>query len=390
VYLHDLFNGHFIFVVFIGSVLFLFILLSYVYSAFLKNQLGVTSEFAAIIVFLLGVMTMAGEAQIAIFLGIFVTLMLTYKTHVRWVIAKIGEDEIMTTLKFAVISFIILPLLPDHRYAIADLMTFLPHTEFTTAAFLNPYSIWFFVVVMSAVGYILSKVVGANRGIIISGAIGGLVSSTAVTSAMSEKSHHDHGDWVYPTVIATIAACTIMLFRATIIVTIFNPHLLWVLFWPIFAMIIASVLSLWWCYRQNKNVPEVHVASEHESPFQIWPALKFAGFVLLIKFFGTIALSYRHYFGDFTLYIVSFFSGLVDVDAITQDMAERSTLGALQSISELTATTAIIVALVTNTITKITIAKRFGQELYGTLVFRILSFVLFVGVVTLSVITLWK
>ena len=229
VYLDDLFNGHFVFVIFIGSVLFLFILLSYVYSAFQRNQLGVTSEFAAIIVFLLGAMTMAGEAQIAIFLGIFVTIMLTYKTRIRGIIAKIGEDEIMTTLKFAVISFIILPLLPDHRYAIVDFMTFLPRTEFTSAAFLNPYSIWFFVVVMSAVsyiGYILSKVIGANRGIIISGAIGGLVSSTAVTSAMSEKSHHDHGDWVYPTVIATIAACTIMLFRATIIVAIFNPHLL--------------------------------------------------------------------------------------------------------------------------------------------------------------------
>ena len=83
VYLDDLFNAHFGFVVFIGAVLFLFILISYVYSAFRQNQLGVTSEFAAIIVFLLGVMTMAGEAQIAIFLGIFVTIMLTYKTRVR-------------------------------------------------------------------------------------------------------------------------------------------------------------------------------------------------------------------------------------------------------------------------------------------------------------------
>jgi uncharacterized membrane protein (DUF4010 family) len=206
---------------------------------------------------------------------------------------------------------------------------------------------------------------------------------------MSEKSHHDHGDWVYPTVIATIAACTIMLFRATIIVSIFNPHLLGVLFWPIFAMIIASICSLLWCYKKNKNAPEVRVSSNHESPFQIGPALKFAGFVLVIKFLGTVALAYRHYFGDFSLYIVSFFSGLADVDAITQDMAERSTIGALQSISELTATTAIIIALVTNTLTKITIAKRFGQEVYGNLVLRILSLVLLTGVLTLGIITWW-
>ena len=178
----------------------------------------------------------------------------------------------MTTLKFAVISLIILPLLPDHHYALHDIFVFLPQTPVTMAPFMNPYGIWFFVVVMSAVsylGYILSKIVGANRGIIMSGAIGGLVSSTAVTSTMSEKSHHDHGDWVYPTVIATIAACTIMLFRATIIVMIFNPQLLEVLFYPILSMIVTSVVALWWCYRQDKNAPEVRVSSEHESPFQI-------------------------------------------------------------------------------------------------------------------------
>ena len=83
VYLDDLFGTHFEFILFIGSVLFLFILISYVYSAFRRNQLGVTSEFAAIVVFLLGVMTMAGDAQIAIFIGIFVTIMLTYKTRIR-------------------------------------------------------------------------------------------------------------------------------------------------------------------------------------------------------------------------------------------------------------------------------------------------------------------
>ena len=172
---------------------------------------------------------MIGDAQIAIFLGIFVTVMLTSKTRIRTIITKIGEDEIMTTLKFAVISLIILPLLPDHLYAIHDFIPFLPVTSLTSSAFLNPYEIWFFVVVMSGVsyaGYIFSKVIGANRGIVVSGALGGLVSSTVVTSAMADKSHHDHGDLVYPTVIATITACTIMLFRIVIIVMIFNPLLL--------------------------------------------------------------------------------------------------------------------------------------------------------------------
>ena len=181
-----------------------------------------------------------------------------------------------------------------------------------------------------------------------------------------------------------------MLFRATIIVMIFNPKLLEVLLYPILSMIVTSVVALWWCYRQDKNAPEVRVSSDHESPFQIGPALKFAGFVLLIKFFGTVALAYRHLFGDFTLYVVSFFSGLADVDAITQDMAERSLMGAVQSISEITATTAIIIALVTNTLTKIAIAKKFWETLYGKLVLRILWLVLLSGVLTLILINFLK
>ncbi len=108
--------------------------------------------------------------------------------------------------------------------------------------FFNPHSIWQFVVVMSGVsyvGYFLSKIYGSHKGIIFSGAIGGMVSSTAVTSSMAEKSLHEPAHF-YPTVIATVTACTIMLFRVVIIVTAFNPYLLGTILLPIVAMIITS------------------------------------------------------------------------------------------------------------------------------------------------------
>jgi uncharacterized membrane protein (DUF4010 family) len=161
--------------------------------------------------------------------------MLNYKTRIAPLIDKIGEDEISTTLKFAVISLIILPLLPDQKYALSQMFVFLPQNDFTLAQFFNPYGIWFFVVVMSAVsyvGYILSKMLGSDKGIIISGALGGLVSSTAVTSAMSEKSRTAE-KFLYPTVIATITACSIMLVRVLGIVALFNPILLGTLLFPI-------------------------------------------------------------------------------------------------------------------------------------------------------------
>ena len=259
--------------IFTGTILFLFIIFSYVYSAFKQHQFGVTSEFAAVTVFLLGALVMLGEVQIAIFIGIMVALMLNYKARIAPIIDKIGEDEISTTLKFAVIALIILPLLPDHKYALHDMLIFLPETTFTTAHFFNPYSIWFFVVIMSAVsyvGYILTKALGSGKGIILSGALGGLVSSTAVTSAMAEKSHQDEKGFLYPTVIATTAACSIMLFRVIGIVMLFNPELLSTLLLPILAMIVTSAGLLWWTWKQSKtHTEEVQISGINESPFQI-------------------------------------------------------------------------------------------------------------------------
>lgn len=89
----------------------------------------------------------------------------------------ISKDELRTTLKFAAIAFVILPLLPDERFSVADILRNIsggsldPHFAITTFDFFNPYSIWFFVVIMSGVsylGYILTKFVGSNSSIILS------------------------------------------------------------------------------------------------------------------------------------------------------------------------------------------------------------------------------
>ena len=90
------------------------------------------------------------------------------------------------------------------------------------------------------------------------------------------------------------------------------------------------------------------------------------------------------------IYLVSLFSGLADVDAITQEMSELSNESGAQSLTTLISTTAIIIALVTNTAVKIGLAKKFGSKLFGTYVFRMLGAVLLVGVLVLVGISWWK
>lgn len=143
-----------------------------------------------------------------------------------------------------------------------------------------------------------------------------MVSSTAVASSMAEKSLHAP-QHVYPTVIATITACTIMLVRVVIIVTAFNPYLLGTLLIPIFAMIITSSIILVWLWKKSKDHDTTIVSGTYESPFQIIPALKFAGLIVLIKFFSTLAVSYQDSFlhiewlknfKDLPIYIISLLS----------------------------------------------------------------------------------
>lgn len=410
VFLGDLLGDTSTMVIFIGSILFLFILFSYAYSAFRQHQFGVTSEFAAVAVFLLGALVMLGEVQVAIFLGIFIAIMLNYKSRVAPLIDKIGENEISTTLKFAVISLIILPLLPDEKYSLVQMLVFLPQNNFTLTPFFNPYGIWFFVVVMSAVsyaGYVLSKMFGSDRGVILSGALGGLVSSTAVTSAMAEKSVTSEKS-PYPTVIATVAANSIMFVRVLGIVALFNPVLLGTLLLPIGSMILASAGLLWWIWQKSQeHQTEGIITEKQESPFRIGPALKFSGLVVLIKFFSTFALVYQDSFSallaqvtqsapilagvlqNFPIYLVSLFSGLADVDAITQQMTELSRPSdTLEPLSTLAATTAIIIAVITNTAVKIGLARKFWSKKFGSLVLRLLGTVLLVGVVVLVLISL--
>jgi uncharacterized membrane protein (DUF4010 family) len=136
---------------------------------------------------------------------------------------------------------------------------------------------------------------------------------------------------------------------------------------PLAAMVVTSGVILMWLWRKSKDNDVVLASGHFESPFQIIPALKFAAFIVLIKFFSTLAVAYQDVFvqiewlrsfKDFPIYLISCLSGLADVDAITQDMAEKSALGT-QALTSLTATIAITIALVTNTAVKIVLAKKF-------------------------------
>lgn len=157
-----------------------FVLVSYAYSTFRQDHIGVTSEYAALVTYLIGVIVMSGYRTIAVIVAILVLTLLSSKQYLNEFRDRFSRTELGDALKFAVIALVILPLLPNERFSLLQIFQFLGGTvsfssEILSMRFFNPFGIWFFVVIMAGVeyvGYILSKVLGNKGGVIASGAIG--------------------------------------------------------------------------------------------------------------------------------------------------------------------------------------------------------------------------
>ena len=361
----------------------IFIIISYVYTTFQKDKMGVTTEYSALLTYAIGVIVMQGQYAIAVILSIFILVILSSKEYLQQWKEKISRDELGNSLKFAVIALVILPLLPDMKFSFSDVALWFGMGKEASIAravcqdsfmhfldcfwhmkFFNPYSIWKFVVLMTAVeyaGYIFSKTMGPGAGIVASGAIGGLVSSTATTAAMSKKSQEDVGN-IDAYVLGTLTANSIMFLRVMIITLVIAPQILATVFVPAMAMFVVFFVSIayfWYQGKKKKEQKNLEVEKNLESPFQILPAIKFAIFILFIKFISALI----QLFQIKTLYVpFAIVSGLADVDAPTLEFAS---LGRDGQVSLFFAGMLILIAVMSNNAVKGSLAWRFGAPQFG-------------------------
>jgi len=135
-----------------------------------KLDPGVTTEVAMLLMFVIGAYLVVGRREVAIALGGAVAVLLQFKGELHGIARKLGEDDLRAIMQFVLISCIILPVLPDKTYG--------PY------AVINPRNIWLMIVLivgLSLSGYIAYKFFGSKVGVVLSGILGGLISSTATT-----------------------------------------------------------------------------------------------------------------------------------------------------------------------------------------------------------------
>ncbi len=346
-----------------------FTLTSYIYSTFKEWQIWLTTEIAVFLTYFLWVFVILWYEKTSIILSIILSFILSLKEFLNKFKSKISREEISNTLKFFVISFVVLPILPDHKYSIKELINLTWNTLdfsnwFLNMAFFNPYSIWFFVVIMSAVSYVwyvLSKIIWEKNSIVVSWAIGWLISSTAVTASMTDRSKKDAKN-IDLYVVWTLVASLIMFIRVIFIVLFFNINLLNSIIVPSLFMVVWMGIYVYYFYCKSKKEKlntEMEIENDYKSPFSIAPALKFAWFVLFIKFIAAVWSQYKDLWWNLFYYILWIISGLADVDAISQTMASDSKDWKLiWTVAVMT----ILIAVFSNNFVKWLIAWRFWEK----------------------------
>jgi uncharacterized membrane protein (DUF4010 family) len=263
--------------------------------------------------------------------------------------------ELTDTLKFLAIILIILPLLPNRALD--------PFGAF------NPYKVTFLVILISGisfVGYFLTKFLGAAQGLGLTGILGGLTSSTAVTAAMATQAKRTPG-LIQACGFATIIANATMFVRVLVVVALLDRALMFELIWSLGTMTLVVVVAVVFLWLGKKKIDPQRNANEAEdlnlkNPFSLGPAIKFSLFFVVILLVAKVA---NLYFGDKGLYLAALVSGLADVDAITLTIAEQTK--SLQLNHE-TGAIAITIAVVANSIVKSGIAFYSGGVRFGRLV----------------------
>jgi uncharacterized membrane protein (DUF4010 family) len=374
---------HLTFLLLIGFLgVFMFTLLAYFSGVKTHHKIiSMISEISAVLTFVVGVFIALGEYHLAITVSIIMTLVLLVGDSLHKFAKHLTTTEVFASLKFAIISFVILPFLPNVNYSLADfpflrdLLLQFPYFSLEILQQLdvfNPYKIWLMVVFISGiayVGYILMKILG-QKGIFLTGFLGGLISSTATTSSFSIESKR------VPTYAKTLAvgttiACSTMFFRIIFEVVVINKNLLPSLFVPLVLMGCIGFIGAYIMYK--KIVFNSFKKLKVSSPFAILPALEFAGFFVLVIFLSKL---FSIILGSKGIYILSFFSGLTDVDAMTISLANLAKSGAL---SNHVASWGIIIAAISNTLVKAGIAYSLGTREYGKLILILFGIIIFSG-----------
>ncbi len=345
-----------------------------------RGDIGISSEVAALITYMLGALAVMQDLvpddsqRYLLVAGCAATTLalLALKQPMHQFVGRVSADDVYATTKFLILGLIVLPVLPNQVYG--------------PLSVLNPFKIGMMILLVAGIsftGYLASRLVGQDRGLLLTGLLGGLVSSTAVTLTYAGKAKKESR--LAPLcAVAIVVACSTMFARVVAVVAVVDRPLLSTLVWSLGTMAVVGFFSSVFLYVKTRRAEakgDGSVSDEKKTgedsvslrnPFELKQAVTFG---LLYGGVLFVAKAAQTYLGSGGLYASAILAGLTDVDAITLSVTDLHRSGLETPV----AATAITLAAVTNTIVKSTMAISIGGAALGKTVASILGGALVAG-----------
>jgi len=310
----------------------LLVISNFVISRAGMHDSGQTSEVSALLLFGIGAYLVVGEPAVAVALGGAIAVLLHLKDPLHAFANRIGERDIAAIMQFALITLVVLPVLPDRNFGPYDT--------------LNPYHTWLMVVLIvgiGLVGYVAYKIFGAREGAVLGGVIGGLVSSTATTASFARRAASTPAAAGLAALVIMIASAVVYARVITEVAVVARGHV-GAMLPPLAAMLAASAaLAAVLFFRTRDHQAPM---AEQGNPADLRLAMTFAGVYAVVSF---IVAAVKTEFGVQALYPVALIAGLTDVDAITLSTSKLVAQGRLAAD---TAWRVILVASLSNLVFK--------------------------------------
>jgi uncharacterized membrane protein (DUF4010 family) len=316
-----------------------------------SDRFGSTSEISALLTFIIGALAMLVDVWIAMAMGIVNTMLLSEKAMLESYVERLSKVEFLATVKFLLVTLIILPVLPNQEF-----------TQFH----INPAKVWQIVIIVSTlgfVGYLLEKKFGPKVGLWLSGILGGIVSSTAVTLSIGRiaRSNPERGSSALQ---AVLLASGMMYLRVMMLIWFINGAFLPNLWYRLVILAGIGVILSLRMFQKDSSGGKLETP-ELQNPFEIRPAI---GFALLFVILSVVTGLIKSTLGNSGLLGLSAIVGVSDIDPFILSIIQSSD-GTMHIF-----TSAIVLAMMSNTIAK---AIYFGSLSPATRKETVLKFSIF-------------
>ncbi len=276
---------------------------------------GTTTEIATLLVFGIGayLANPEGSRSLAVVVAGVMALLLYYKQPMHRFVQGMEAKDVQAIMQFVLITLVILPVLPNQTYGPYEV--------------LNPFKTWLMVVLIVGIGlagYIVYQVAGSRVGTLLSGVLGGMISSTATTVSASRDAGKEKSHVAAATLIIMLASA-VAIVRVLIEIAAVSPGNFTATSPPLFIFLAAFLVLTFVIYRRRSE--EVVHLDPPQNPAELKPAIIF-GILYAVILLGVAAA--KEHLGQAGLYVVAVVSGLTDMDAITLSTAELMTKGDLE------------------------------------------------------------